>query len=409
MDNKKYILSLIEENKIEEALNVLKLTIVGADELQIILTISSRYNRLQREKLLGILRFEDEMIARNQITSSLFSIVYGLEVSSNKSNPNIINTPTPREMEKNEDDSHLFNFLPPSKQKEEISTSRSDTNIRKGYEYYPEMIFVKGGSFTMGSNQQKEAQPVHKVTLSDFSLSKYPITVAQFAQFVQNTNYKTEAEQNTGSIILSINEWEYSNGVNWRCDVKGNIHQQTDYDHPVIHINWNDANAYCQWISKKTTKNYRLPTEAEWEFAARGGNQSQGFEYSGSNNLNEVAWYHENSGDIKIIGSYNYEEGYKNNCRTHAVGTKKGNELGLYDMSGNVLEWCKDFYSDYNNESKINPIIAPKGNYSRNSYCVVRGGDWHSHPLDCRSINRYCLMLWRCSFDIGFRIVQSLY
>jgi formylglycine-generating enzyme required for sulfatase activity len=173
--------------------------------------------------------------------------------------------------------------------------------------------------------------------------------------------------------------------VNWKCDAEVNIRPQSEYNHPVIHVSWNDANEYCNWLSRKTAKNYRLPTEAEWEYAARGGNQSRGYTYSGSNNVDEVAWYNGNSGSA-----------------THAVGQKGPNEMGLYDMSGNVWEWCKDWYGgDY---YKISPAIEPKGP-SDGSYRVARGGGWSLSARYCRPSFRYDYNPVNRYHGLGFRLV----
>jgi formylglycine-generating enzyme required for sulfatase activity len=123
-------------------------------------------------------------------------------------------------------------------------------------------------------------------------------------------------------------------------------------DLPVENISWNDVQVFIKKLNALTGKNYRLPTEAEWEFAARGGKESKGYKYSGSNNIDEVAWYRTNSDNT-----------------THPVGTKKPNELGIYDMSGNVWEWCNDWYSDYSEASQINPTGPTSGTWR-----IIRGG-----------------------------------
>ena len=127
-------------------------------------------------------------------------------------------------------------------------------------------------------------------------------------------------------------------------------------------ITWNDIQEFISKLNAKTGKTYRLPTEAEWEYAASGGNKSQGYKYSGDNILDNVAWYGGNS-----IG------------KTHEVGQKKANELGIYDMSGNIWEWCSDWYGNYDASSKTNPQGASNGNRR-----VLRGGSWFGGPLHCR-------------------------
>jgi formylglycine-generating enzyme required for sulfatase activity/predicted Ser/Thr protein kinase len=247
----------------------------------------------------------------------------------------------------------------------------------------PEMVFVEGGTFNMGSENGFDSEkPVHQVTLSDFYLGKYEVTVAEFRVFVNNTGYKTDAENGDGSFILANGEWGQKAGINWRHDTKGETAQD---NHPVIHVNWNDAKAYCDWLSKKSGKTYRLPTEAEWEFGARGGKQSKGFEYAGSNNLGDVGWHSGNSGN-----------------KTHAVGEKLPNELGLYDMSGNVLECCSDWYEEYPSGSQTNPTGPTSGLFR-----VVRGGSWDDYPQHCRVAYRGDLTPDnRCSF-LGFRLART--
>jgi formylglycine-generating enzyme required for sulfatase activity len=155
--------------------------------------------------------------------------------------------------------------------------------------------------------------------------------------------------------------------------------------HPMVNINYNDANAYCNWLSEKTGKDYRLPTEAEWEFAARGGNNSNNYTYSGSNDLEEVGWSTDNSGSS-----------------TQACGRKKPNELGLYDLSGNVWEWCKDWYDSnyYSNSPSSNPRGPSSG-----SDRVLRGGCWYYPATDCRVANRSYRDPTNRYIHYGFRVV----
>lgn len=234
-----------------------------------------------------------------------------------------------------------------------------------------ETVFVKGGTFTMGCQSGKtecysDEKVPHQVTLSDFHIGKYEITVAQFEKFIEATNYKTDAEKEGWCYIWRQKGWKKKDDVNWKCDVYGNPVTKENYNHPVIHVSCNDAKAYCEWLSKNTGKTYRLPTEAEWEYAASGGSQSGDFKYSGSNNIDDVAWYKKNS-----------------EISTHAVGKKAPNELGIYDMTGNVWEWCSDWYGKYNSETQTDPLGPSFGKDH-----VLRGGSWYNIEECGRNTNR---------------------
>ena len=156
-------------------------------------------------------------------------------------------------------------------------------------------------------------------------------------------------------------------------------------NYPMYYISWHDCKAFISKLNALTEKTFRMPTEAEWEYAARGGSKSRGYKYSGSNTLGDVAWYGDNSGG-----------------KTHEVGTKSHNELGLYDMSGNVCEWCSDRYGDYSSASQTNP----KGPIS-GPYRVGRGGSWNIYARFCRcSIRNYCGPDARYS-SLGLRLCLS--
>ena len=234
------------------------------------------------------------------------------------------------------------------------------------------MVLVKGGTFTMGCTNEQgtecdtDEKPAHLVTLSDFYMGKYEVTVQAFKEFIEATNYQTDADKDGGSYFWNETEWVKKSGINWKYDMAGNLRPASEYNHPVIHVSWNDAIEFCKWLASKTGKKYRLPTEAEWEYAARGGNQSLGYKYAGSNSLSDVAWYNENSGS-----------------KTHPVGQKKANELGLNDLSGNVWEWCQDWEGAYSSGSQSNPTGAASG-----SNRVRRGGGWGDTAGGCRLSRR---------------------
>ena len=200
-----------------------------------------------------------------------------------------------------------------------------------------EMVLVEAGTFTMGAtsemqNAEDDEKPVHQVTLTNnYYLGKTEVTQAL---------WKAVKGKNPSGVI----------GDN----------------KPVVNVSWNDCQQFLLKLNAATGKHFRLPTEAEWEFAARGGNYSHHYQYSGSNSLAEVAWYEENSGDDP-----------------HDVASKQANELGIYDMSGNVSEWCSDWYGSYSNIAQTNPNGANSG-----SLRILRGGSYYDAGRHCRSSNR---------------------
>ncbi|MFA4839694.1 MAG: SUMF1/EgtB/PvdO family nonheme iron enzyme, partial [Candidatus Neomarinimicrobiota bacterium] len=235
------------------------------------------------------------------------------------------------------------------------------------------MVFVKGGTFQMGSTDGEDNEkPVHTVTVSDFWMGKYEVTVVEFEKFVSETGYQTDAEKGDGSYLWIDNEWEKKKGVNWRCDAQGNPRSSSELNHPVIHVSWNDVKAYCDWLSRKTEKTYRLPTEAEWEYAARSGGKN--YKYSWGN-FGPDGKHGGNVGDEsakRALGWWTIWEGYNDGfVFTAPVGSFDPNELNLYDMIGNVWEWCEDWYdAKYYQKS---PQTDPQGPSSGKSR-VLRGG-----------------------------------
>ncbi|MBL7816926.1 MAG: SUMF1/EgtB/PvdO family nonheme iron enzyme [Saprospiraceae bacterium] len=218
--------------------------------------------------------------------------------------------------------------------------------------YEPEMVLVKGGTFKMGSNDYTDEQPIHDVTLNDFYIGKYPVTQKQ-----------------------------------WQAIMGDNPSYFKGETLPVECVSWEDCQVFIKKLNEKTGKTYRLPTEAEWEYAARGGNQSKGYTYSGSNDVKSVAWFTENS-----------------DSKTHPVGQKQANELGIYDMSGNVWEWCSDWYDE--NYYKNSPSQNPKGP-STGSFWVLRGGSWLYSVLNCRSSCRLRNSPIIRYNDYGFRLARN--
>ena len=224
------------------------------------------------------------------------------------------------------------------------------------------MVFVEKGSFKIGCTQEQGGDcdpnetPSHKVKLNSFYIAKYETTFEEYDAFCEATGRSKPNDKGWG---------------------RGK--------RPAINVSWNDAVAYCQWLSKKTGQKYRLPTEAEWEFAARGGNKSRQYKYAGSNNIANVAWYNDNG-----------------SRQTHTVGQKQANELDLYDMSGNVGEWCSDWYEAYSNRTQNNPKGARKGTER-----VLRGGSWLGIHKRCRVSDRLKDVPNDRFYDFGFRIARS--
>ena len=243
----------------------------------------------------------------------------------------------------------------------------------------PDMVLVKGGTFQMGE------APGYPVTLSDFEIGETAVTLAQFKAFIEDSQYQTDADKGGWSYVWTGSRYEQKNGVNWRCDVNGKIRPENEFNHPVIHVSWNDAVAYCDWLSQKVSgKKYRLPTEAEWEYAARGGHKAKKqFQYAGSDDLDEVGWYTQNTKDTG----------------TRPVGQKKANELGLFDMSGNVWEWCNDWYAAYPTGAQTDPQGPAEGGYR-----VHRGGGWGDDAQNCRSAHRYYNGPTVRNYNFGFRL-----
>ncbi|MCX6248224.1 MAG: SUMF1/EgtB/PvdO family nonheme iron enzyme [Bacteroidetes bacterium] len=247
------------------------------------------------------------------------------------------------------------------------------------------MVSVKGGSFQMGyKDGYKDEGPVHKVTLSDFSIAKYEVTFAEFKKFVDATGYVTDAEQpDSVNKNKGLPPRGRYNGT-WKQYMSGAKVPYTNNDKPVGNVSWNDAMAYCKWLSSQTGQTFSLPTEAEWEFAARGGVKSKGYKFAGSNVLDEVAWYSDNS-----------------SSELHRCGQKMANELGIYDMSGNIREWCADWYGEF--YYKESPELSPRGP-ERGKYHIVRGGSWSTGKDRMRTTFRNYEFPYNSALDYGFRV-----
>ena len=229
-------------------------------------------------------------------------------------------------------------------QKKETASSRSSSTTTQSQKdrilqnLVNNMVRVEGGTFTMGATSEQgsdafdDEKPAHVVTLSSFSIGKYEVTQEEWQAVMGN------------------------NPSNFKGDKR-----------PVEQVSWTDCQDFIRKLNAMTGKRFRLPTEAEWEYAARGGNRSIGYKYAGSDNLGSVAWYDGNCGN-----------------ETHSVGQKSPNELGLYDMSGNVWEWCYNRNGSYSSSSQTNPT-GP----ANVAFRVYRGGSWFNRERFCRSSTRY--------------------
>ena len=239
--------------------------------------------------------------------------------------------------------------------KDKPATATGADFTEKVYGTELDMVFVQGGTFLMGGDREdyKWERPKHNVTVSDFYIGRYEITQGQWLA-VMGSNPSGFNEDGHRDIIAMMMCRDFK----W------------DDRLPVKNVSWNDAQEFIRTLNAKTGKKYRLPTEAEWEYAARGGNNSKGYSFSGSNTSDEVAWSIHNSGDkpsvIVLDGPSKYY-----NIRTRPVGTKQPNELGIYDMSGNVAEWVNDWSGKYGSDAQTNPQ-GPSSGTTR----VVRGGHW---------------------------------
>lgn len=274
----------------------------------------------------------------------------------------------------------------------------------------PEMIAVKGGKFWMGSGKDapfEDEKPRHVVQLSDYAIGKYPVTVQEFARFVQETAYVTNVEREGWSVAAfwrgDALEYYCKIGCNWRHDAYGKPFDNMAARRPVVHLCWHDAAAYCRWLSQKTGKTYGLPTEAQWEYAAIGGHKAgtqdekgrrrAAFAYAGGDTLEEMGWF---------MGKF--WGGSKKDYSLQTTGALKPNELGCYDMSGHVWEWCSDWYDEryYQNQEK-KPVENPVGP-DRGHFRVLRGGGWYRSARNCRVANRSNYDPAYRNFNTGFRL-----
>ena len=241
----------------------------------------------------------------------------------------------------------------------------AETFIENGVTF--NMVAIEGGTFTMGMTAEQESdaydveQPAHEVTLSSYCIGQ------------------TEVTQALWQAVMDSNPSYFSSRNNYA----------TNLQRPVESVSWNDCQTFISKLNQLTGRTFRLPTEAEWEFAARGGNKSKGYKYSGSNNPDDVAWY---SVPSQTSGNVGYG--------TQTVATKAPNELGLYDMSGNVWEWCQDYWAQsYSSDAQTNPT-GPTSGPGR----VLRGGCWYYEAKYCSVLHRRFFGPLNTGNNLGLRL-----
>ncbi len=252
-------------------------------------------------------------------------------------------------------------------QRQPLVQDEGDSVIVNLYPSPFRMVKVEGGTFLMGAQDKdpdgenyhpladEDASPVHQVTLDSYYIGETVVTQGLWRTVMGNDDHRFVMGQD---------------------------------DFPAVRINWNECQYFVQRLNQMTKLKFRLPTEAEWEFAARGGNKSRGYVYSGSNELNKVAWS-EQSHDKRL----------------HPVKQKRHNELGLYDMSGNVWEWCSDWMGE-NYPKKA--LHNPKGpNFSPFQCRALRGGSWNANPFHCYVFQRFLGCPEKALGDYGLRLVMT--
>ena len=227
------------------------------------------------------------------------------------------------------------------------------------------MVYVQGGTFTMGatseqgSDAESDEKPAHSVTLSNYYIGETEVT-QELWEAVMGTTVRQQRDK-------ANKEWPLrGEGVNY----------------PMYYISWDECKTFVTQLNSMTGQRFHLPTEAQWEYAARGGNKSRGYKYSGSNTPSEVAWYYDNCDDS-----------------THPVKRKSPNELGLYDMSGNVWECCQDWYGSYSSGAQTNPT-GPSSGADR----MRRGGSWYNDARCCRVSFRISIAPSSRGYNLGLRL-----
>jgi formylglycine-generating enzyme required for sulfatase activity len=259
----------------------------------------------------------------------------------------------------------------------------------------PALLSIPGGTFRMGDKEgNSDEKPEHEVSVGAFWMARTETTLADFRKFVAASGYSSDAERFGGSYVWDSLGWHQREGVHWRHDERGVLRKANEGAFPVLHLSWQDAAHYCNWLSRRenlpevylfqndsvlsnpNTGGYRLPTEAEWEYAAALGEEKLG-------------WYAGNA-----------------HGRAKTVGQKSPNALGIFDLSGNVWEWCHDWYDGrfYAGNSDGNNPVGPANGKER----CLRGGSWNNSPAHCRITNRTSRFPDFRDGSIGFRVVRPV-
>lgn len=263
-----------------------------------------------------------------------------------------------------------------------------------------EFIGIPQGCFLMGSpssqkNRRSNEGPQHEVCVDGFSISKYEVTLGSWRKFIQETGYSTDAEQNTkekGCFSLKDDKWGYQDGRFW-----DNVGFPQSDNQPVVCVSHNDVEEFIRWLNRESGRAYRLPTEAEWEYAARAGSTTSRFWGEDES----LACQYGNVADKSYNLLFTCNDGYK---WTSPVGHYKANAFGLYDMLGNVWEWTSDWYgNDYYRSSPRDNPTGPKSSANM----VNRGGGWVCGPAFVRSALRVWIRPWARSASVGFRLVLA--
>jgi formylglycine-generating enzyme required for sulfatase activity len=270
---------------------------------------------------------------------------------------------------------------------------------------FGELVRVRGGWFSRGRDDpeaDRDEQPVHTVELEDFFLGATPVTVAEFRAFIEDSGYRTDADRGEHPFgydeLLSLHTIA---GLTWRVGADGHPAQA---DHPVVCVSWNDALAYCEWLAKQLARPVRLPSEAEWEYAAGNGTRHTRYSWGDGEPRGRVGG---NVADISLLSVFAQQhpetfEGYDDGFAfTSPVKSFAPNDFGLFDMTGNVREWCRDWYGRSYYESV--PGYDPSGPRS-GEFRVLRDGGWRGRPWSCRVSARCFGSPEYSSTTDGFRV-----